>query len=131
MVAGKLTVLIVDDSVKLRDRLHAILHETSCVDRIVHAGTYQEACNLLENTGIHLAVLDIGLPDKNGIELLRLIGQQYPATKVIMVSNYANSYYRKQCLSAGAVYFFDKSHEFEQLAGAVEQLCKEISGTIY
>lgn len=126
MSVEKLTVLIVDDSAQLRTRLNAILHELSCVAPVLNAGNYQEACSILENTGIHLAVLDIGLPDKSGIELLRFIQQQYPATKVIIVSNYANHDYRKVCLLAGAIRFFDKSHEFDQLAGAIEQLCNEL-----
>ena len=127
MIADKLTVLIVDDSAQLRARLNAILHELTCIAPVVlNAGTYQEACSLLESPGVHLVVLDIGLPDRSGIELLKLISKQYSATKVIMVSNYANHDYRKVCLSAGAIRFFDKSHEFDQLAGAIEQLCKEM-----
>lgn len=129
MIADKLTVLIVDDSAQLRDRLNAILHELSCVAPVLNAGTYQEACSLLESPGVHLVVLDIGLPDRSGIELLKLINKQYSATKVIMVSNYANYDYRRVCLSAGAIRFFDKSHEFDQLAGAIEQLCKEMRTT--
>jgi DNA-binding NarL/FixJ family response regulator len=117
----KLTVLIVDDSVQVRMRLSIILYDLGHM-YVLHAGTYKEACHWLKTTKTDLVLLDIGLPDKNGIELLEWVSHQYPEIKVIMISNYADPHYRKACMSGGALYFFDKSNEFEQLVRAIEHI---------
>lgn len=66
------------------------------------------------------AILDIGLPDGNGIALLKVFKRERPATRVLMFSNHA--YCRASCLGAGADGFFDKADEFEALATSVETL---------
>jgi DNA-binding NarL/FixJ family response regulator len=57
-------------------------------------------------------LLDINLPDKSGIELLRKIKEDYKKTKVFMITNQANDYYKDMCKKLGADNFFDKSIDF-------------------
>jgi DNA-binding NarL/FixJ family response regulator len=59
-----------------------------------------------------MVLLDINLPDKSGIELLRKIKKEYKKMKVFMITNQANDYYKEICKKLGADHFFDKSKDF-------------------
>ena len=69
-----------------------------------------------------MAILDIDVPDGNGIELLEWIKKEYPAIIVIMFSNNADPFFRKAAENSGADYFLDKSMEFE----GITQILKSI-----
>jgi DNA-binding NarL/FixJ family response regulator len=66
------------------------------------------------------------MPGKNGIELLKLITSRYPGTRVWMISNHADDYYKQVCLSTGADHFFDKSLDFEELENRATLMFDEI-----
>jgi DNA-binding NarL/FixJ family response regulator len=114
-----MNILIVDDSVLIVEKLTGILREAISSISIINAGTYAGATLLLNELVIDLAMLDINLPDKSGIELLRLIKKEYSKMKVVMVSNNTSEQYRNICLRLGANYFFDKSRDFESIPAIV------------
>lgn len=124
MASGGFTVLVVDDSAMFLQRVSCILHEIN-LHPVLHARDYEEAVIRLLATKVHLVLLDINLPGKSGIELLKLIRKKHPATKVLMISNHANYVYKQVCLSLGADYFFDKSLDWEQIAKIVQGLRDE------
>src|SRR6187455_1466283 len=108
-------VLIVDDSEIIIDRIYSILGELDCVKKINKAVNFTEAEGLLAKNKFDVALLDINLPGKNGIELLAFIKEKYPAIKTIMLTNHSNEYYRNLCEKIGTNYFIDKSSEFEMI----------------
>ena len=98
----------------LKEKLHTA--------EILTANSYDSAVALLKTCGIDMAVLDINLGGKNGIELLIEIKAKYPVTKVVMFSNNVNHHYGDLCKKGGADYFLDKSKDFElisEIAGAI------------
>ena len=125
MAAGKFTVLVVDDSVMFRQRVICLLNDRN-LNPVLQACNYDEAVNWLHQKEVHLAMLDISMPGKNGIELLKLIRSRYPGTKVWMVSNHADEHYKQICLSTGADYFFDKSFDFEEIENKTTMIVNEI-----
>jgi DNA-binding NarL/FixJ family response regulator len=108
-------LLIVDDAPLIVDRLRTMLEGLSGVARILFAGTYAEAVEMLQHEHPDIVLLDINLPDRNGLDLLRYIIQHHPATTVIMCSNQSSLFYRNLCGRIGAAYFIDKSTEFESI----------------
>ena len=125
MAGSKFTVLVVDDSVMFRQRVICLLNDSN-LNPVLQACNYEEAVNWLLQTNVHLALLDISMPGKNGIELLKLIRSRYPGTKVWMISNHADEYYKQLCLSTGADHFFDKSLDFEEIEKKTSMICNEI-----
>lgn len=125
MVDDIFTVLVVDDSVMFRQRVICLLNDQN-LHPVLQAGNYEEAVSWLLKTKVNLALLDISMPGKNGIELLKLIRSSYPGTKVWMISNHADEHYKQVCLSTGADYFFDKSLDFEEIENRASMICKEI-----
>ena len=115
-------LLIVDDSSLIIERILIILKEACNVKKIFTATDYIEAVNILQEVKTDIVLLDIHLPGKNGIELLKYIVQHYPETRVIMLSNSISSYYRKLCMSIGAVCCIDKSTEFEMITEVIAAL---------
>jgi len=112
MKNGKKIVLIVDDSAVILERMIRMLEETENIQFVVHAGSYHDAIQLLNGITPDLALLDIHLPDKSGIELLRIIKEKYRDIIVVMITNNVNDYYRNHCKTLGAEYFVDKSKDF-------------------
>ena len=99
-----------------------MLREIPNVSWIKHAGSYQEAMELIKEYHPRILLLDINLPDKSGIEILRNTKEGGPSVKVIMITNQANEYYQKLCVKLGADYFVDKTKEFEQIADIIAAL---------
>ena len=115
-------VLIVDDSPIIIERLKSMLTGVENVGTVIYASTYSRAILLLAENNPDIAVLDINLPDKNGIEILRYIKKNHVAITVIMLTNQAADYYRNLCKLLGAEYFLDKSTEFEKVPAIISSL---------
>ena len=77
------TVLIVDDDEGMRDTLTAILKRDYLV---LTAATGEEGLAVLKREEIDLMLLDVRLPGMNGLELLRIVRENYNLVEVIMVS---------------------------------------------
>ena len=113
------TILIVDDNMNFVDRMIGLLDEAGSGGDIIVASDYDEARKVLVHEEPHIALLDINLPGKNGIELLKLIREKYISCEVIMITNHADEYYRQQCFDLGAKHFLDKSNDFAQVPAII------------
>lgn len=117
-----LNILIVDDNKNFTGRLIELLKDILPVEAIVVASDYEEATRLFSYEQFDIILLDINLPDKNGIELLKYIRHFSPASEVIMITNHVEEYYRLQCIKLGAKYFLDKSNDFTMVPGIIREL---------
>ncbi|MBC7904637.1 MAG: response regulator [Gemmatimonadaceae bacterium] len=122
MKTEKLEVLIVDDSAVIADRLKDLLSEMPNIQSIQIASNYEEAELEMIEKRPDIILLDINLPDKSGIDLLRMINTKKWPVKVIMITNQVNDYYKSLCKSLGATFFFDKSNEFDCIPEAISKI---------
>jgi DNA-binding NarL/FixJ family response regulator len=120
-MAGK-SILIVDDSLIITERLQMMLMGLKNIGAIASAGGYPLAVQLLMDVRFDIVSLDINLPGKSGIELLRHIKAAYPQIVVIMLTNQSSDYYRTICKRLGADYFMDKSTEFDNVPSIIYSL---------
>ena len=109
------TLLIIDSSFFIVERLIDMLKEVKTIEKIFTANNYNTALEVLKKENTDIVLLDIQLPEKNGIDLLKHIVYHFPATKVIVLSNLMSNYYQKLCKKAGAYYFIDKSKDFDKI----------------
>ena len=114
-------ILIVDDNLNFIDRMIVLLKEEDIVCTTHVASNYDEARRILAEINPDIVLLDINLPGKNGIDLLKLIKKNSAECEVIMITNHADDYYREQCYELGAKYFLDKSNDFAQVPGIIRQ----------
>jgi DNA-binding NarL/FixJ family response regulator len=116
------SVLVVDDCPAIAERLANILYKAGTADVVMFASDCDQAFNILQHRETSVLMIDINLPGKSGLELLRMVHETDIKTKVMMVSNQSGNYYRDLCSSLGASYFFDKSDDFDRIPFIVSQL---------
>jgi DNA-binding NarL/FixJ family response regulator len=121
-VKRKLIILIVDDNKFFIERMIGLLDEAEGIGYINVAYDYDEAYNCLARERPDLVLLDINLPGKNGIDLLREIKASGIKCSVIMLSNHDNECYRQQCMQLGAEHFLDKSNDFGMVPSLINKV---------
>ncbi len=115
-------VFLVDDSLLVRVRLARMLQDLWQVEKVIEAGTVAEAQGLLPDSNADVVIVDMRLPDGDGLEVLRTAKRMRPPPAVIVLTNYAYDQLRSTCLEAGADEFLDKRTEFERLPAIVTEL---------
>jgi DNA-binding NarL/FixJ family response regulator len=111
-------VLIVDDSALVRRRLAEMLGHVAHVTVAGEAGSVAEALEKIRLLHPDVVVLDLHLPDGDGVAVLESVKRAIPAPVVIMLSNYSDDFYRTWCEAAGADFFLDKAKQFDELPGS-------------
>jgi DNA-binding NarL/FixJ family response regulator len=120
---NKLNVLIIEDTVLVLERIKEMISDLPCISTITTATEFEGALHLIQAEVPDVILLDIHLHQKtSGIDILKFVNTQYPAVKVIIVSNKATDYYKQICREHGAHAFIDKSKEFEQIPTIIESL---------
>jgi DNA-binding NarL/FixJ family response regulator len=110
-----LTVYIVDDSSMMRERLTELLADIAGVEIVGQVGDPLEALDNIRKAHPDVVILDIRLPRRSGIDVLKDIKKIPRAPIVIMITNYPYRQYRQGCMAAGADYFFSKIEEFDMI----------------
>jgi len=118
----KLIILIVDDNKFFIERMIGLLDEAPGIGYINVAYDYDEAHDCLQRERPDLVLLDINLPGKSGLDLLREIKRTQIKCSVIMISNHDNEYYRQQCKQLGADHFLDKSTDFGLVPSIINEM---------
>jgi DNA-binding NarL/FixJ family response regulator len=115
-------ILICDDHKIVRDGLKQILRQLHGVSLIEEAGSGDEALEKLKNDIFDIVILDISLPDKNGLEILQSIKVKWPAANVLMLSMHPQEQYAKRALAYGASGYLTKDTASEELLIAVQRV---------
>ena len=116
------SVLIVDDNPVFVARMKDLLDELETIGSINVATGYKEAKTLIAEKKPDVILLDINMPGKNGMTLLKEIRESGALCQVIMITNHAEDCYRTQCDQLGADYFLDKSNDFSKVPLILSQL---------
>jgi DNA-binding NtrC family response regulator len=103
------TILLVDDDIKMKSTVAEFLHHEGF--KIVTAMNGRDAIDLLEKNQVNVALLDIKLPDIDGVELLKQITARKPHIPVIMISGYATIDKAVSAMKLGAYGFLEKPIE--------------------
>ncbi|MBI3138733.1 MAG: response regulator transcription factor [Sphingobacteriales bacterium] len=101
----------------------SLLEEVKVPKQIFTASDYASAQEQLAAASQDIVLLDINMPGKNGIELLKYIREKQADAEVIMLTNHSDGYYRDQCTELGARYFLDKSNDFSLVPEIVSGYC--------
>jgi DNA-binding NarL/FixJ family response regulator len=122
MEATGKVVLVVEDSLLIIERILRLLMEADNIRTVIHAANYAESLKMMNEINADIILLDLNLPDKSGIELLKEIKSNQPQIKVIVLTNHANDNYREICTYMGADFFFDKSSDFEKIPETISAM---------
>lgn len=117
-----MNVFIVEDFELMHKHLLAMLSEIPGITLVGHAADELGSIERIDTLLPDVVILDLNLQAGSGFEVLKYIKQHHAATKVMVLTNYADDFYIKRCMDAGADYFFDKSFQFMWVGKALRQL---------
>ena len=112
-------ILLVDDHTLVRKGLAQLLASYMADVEIIEAGDAEEALTLLERSAVDVALVDIRMPGRGGLELLHEIRAQWPTVPVIIVTNYDNPEYVKAAMAEGASGYLLKDSTPADLSQAI------------
>ncbi|HEY1726268.1 MAG TPA: response regulator transcription factor [Steroidobacteraceae bacterium] len=112
-------VLIADDHPLVRAGLRQLLGEDPSITAIGEASSGNETLNKLRSGGWNLLLLDINMPDRNGLDILRNVTSSYPETKVLVLSGLSERLYALNVLRAGASGYLAKECAPPELLAAI------------
>lgn len=121
-------VLIIDDHPIMRQGLAQLIGLEPDLTVCCEAENAQQAMATLETTVPDLVLLDISLPDKNGLELIKDIQALHPGLAVLVISMHDESLYAERVLRAGGRGYIMKQEGGKKLMQAIRQV---LSGQIY
>jgi DNA-binding NarL/FixJ family response regulator len=117
----KIRVLIVDDHIIARNGVRLMLSTADDIEVVGEAETAEAAMRLVQSERLDVALLDIALPDKSGLELLKAIRAVKPRLAVLMLSMYAEQVYAVRALKLGAAGYLTKNTPAGTIAEAVRK----------
>jgi len=118
-------ILVVDDERGICENVHKILAKKNY--EVTQALSAQEALEKMAKESFSLLISDIVMPEKNGLELLKLVKEQWPLTKVIIMTAYASTETAMKAIRLGALDYLPKPFTPKEIRDTVE---KALSGEL-
>lgn len=111
----KLTVFIAEDSPNVRDNLKRVISKTNNLRTIGEADNIDDAIKYFDKLLPAVVIIDIGLTNSSGIDLLKHIKTRNYQAKTIVFTNYVSPPYKIICEKLKTDYFLDKTKDFDKL----------------
>ena len=121
-MADQIRVLIVDDIPETRDHLTKLLGFESDIDVVGSAASGAEALDLATKLSPDVVLMDINMPDMDGIATTELMSHSAPAASVIMMSVQGEADYLRRSMLAGAREFLVKPFSSDELTASIRQV---------
>jgi two-component system, NarL family, invasion response regulator UvrY len=118
----KIRVLIADDHAIIRQGLKQILSDTEDLEVTGEADGGIPAVQMIRDHQYDVVLMDVSMPDRNGIDSLKLIRKENPRLPVLMLSMHPEEQYAIRALRAGAAGYLSKQGAPEQLVTAIRQV---------
>ncbi len=130
-------ILIVDDHKIIRDGLRLLVEREPDLCVIGEADNGRDACEMVRSTVPHVLLMDVGMPEMNGMEATRRIHEEFPAIRILALTMHADRQYLQEMLRAGAAGYLLKDCASEELVKAIRivldgqtYLSPQVAGTI-
>jgi DNA-binding NarL/FixJ family response regulator len=122
-----MNILIADDHANVRRGLREILVDGFSDAQFSEASSGNEVLSQLVNSHQDVLLLDINMPGRSGLEVLKDVKSTYPRLPVIMVSVQPESQYASRCLRAGATAYINKISASEELVPAIKKIMDSVA----
>ena len=124
----KVRILIADDHAIMRQGLRSMLSDEPGFEVVGEAGDGREAIRLVRDLEPDVVVMDVGMPELNGVEAARQVVRDHPQVRVVALSMHADRRFVTGMLEAGAAGYVLKGAVFEELVEAIRAVR---SGRVY
>jgi DNA-binding NarL/FixJ family response regulator len=125
---AKSSVVLIDDHPIVRQGLAQLLNDAPDLNVVAEAATPEEALDVLERAKPDIAIVDVSLQGRSGIELTKEIRERFPQTAVLVLSMHDESLHAERALRAGAKGYIMKQEATDKLLVAIR---KVLAGEIY
>ncbi|WP_322010563.1 response regulator transcription factor RqpR [Paraburkholderia sp. J12] len=115
-------ILLVDDHAVVRQGVRQLLIDRGVASEVIEAQTGAEALATIAKHACDVVLLDISLPDMNGVEVLKRAKRKAPRLPVLMFSMYREDQYAVRALKAGASGYLSKTVDAAQMVAAIQQV---------
>ncbi|MGQ9558183.1 MAG: response regulator transcription factor [Desulfurispora sp.] len=115
---NKIRIMLIEDHNVFREGLKKLLELEDNMQVVAEAGTCAEALAAV-TAGVDIVLLDIGLPDGDGLDLVGRIRQQYPRIKHVVLTTYDDPVFIKKAIECGVKGFVPKYAFFDEIKAAV------------
>jgi two-component system, NarL family, nitrate/nitrite response regulator NarL len=119
-------IVIADDSYLLRDRIKFLLKSINIDTLVYEAADGLEALRLIDEVKPDLVILDIRMPEMNGINVMKKVRESKLQVKICILTNYNYPQYKLKCYEAGADFFLSKTDEFEDIKDVIANMINKI-----
>jgi two-component system, NarL family, invasion response regulator UvrY len=117
-----LRILIAEDHAIVREGVRQLLIDRGIADEVAQAETGAETLAQASKHVYDVILLDISLPDMNGVEVLKRLKRKAPRVPVLMFSMYREDQYAVRALKAGASGYLSKTGDSAQMIAAIQQV---------
>ncbi|CAB3778458.1 response regulator transcription factor RqpR [Pararobbsia alpina] len=117
-----LRILLADDHAIVRQGVRQLLLDKGVATEVSEAETGADALAQIDRSFWDIVLLDISLPDMNGIEVLKRLRRKAPRVPVLMFSMYREDQYAVRALKAGAAGYLSKTSNAAEMMNAVRQV---------
>jgi DNA-binding NarL/FixJ family response regulator len=114
--------MLVEDDADFRRLMASLFGRQSDLEVVAQAGSLFEARKLAETVSFDVAVLDLGLPDGDGVDLIAVLRRGYPVARVLIVSASLDPASIEKARRAGADEIIDKFSSVDEVLSTVRQL---------
>ncbi|SAL84450.1 two component LuxR family transcriptional regulator [Caballeronia choica] len=121
-------VLIADEHALVRDGLRHILRNAIGFDVVGEASDGATTIALIRSTDAHVLVLDLSMPGRSGVELIKQIKEEKPGLRILVLTMHAEQQYAARAFKAGAAGYMTKESASAELVGAVTKVA---AGGVY
>jgi two-component system invasion response regulator UvrY len=119
---SSINILIADDHAVVREGIKQILSGTSDMVVTAEASNGNEVMDKLSKNEINFLILDITMPGKSGLDILKDIKSQRPELPILILSMYPEEQYALRVLKAGASGYLSKESAPDELINAIRQI---------
>jgi two-component system, NarL family, response regulator LiaR len=118
----KIRVLVVEDHAVVREGTRQLLERDSSIDVVGETGRAVEAIDMVQELAPDVVLLDLALPELNGIEVARHVSRQYPATKIVILSAYDDDDYVFAALEVGVAAYLLKTVRGQEVVDTIHDV---------
>ena len=117
-----INILITDDHSMIREGLKKILNEQSDMKVIGEASNYHEAIEAVKKSKPEIVILDISMPGRNGLDVLKDLKAEHSKLKVLILSMHPVERFALRAIKAGASGYVTKENATEELVNAIRKI---------
>ncbi|WP_422362198.1 response regulator [Reichenbachiella sp.] len=117
---SKIKIIVADDHQLFREGIIALLSKNESLDIIGEAASASELFELMDKSAPHVVLMDISMPETNGLDAIKTARDKYPESKFIVLTMHAEGQYVVKAVRNGAFGYLIKNADENELIAAIE-----------